>query len=80
MTAAASTDATQLMAQHLSTLRTYATRVVLNGESLAAHEEEDRSSRMRESLGIAGSYRCTEREMVGLLYRGLFSQTAALLR
>ena len=71
MATTALADPTQLLAEHLLTLRSYATRVMSNGESLAAHEEEDRSSRMRELLAIAASYRCTEREMVRLLYRGL---------
>ena len=43
MTAAASADPTELMAEHLSVLRVYATRVLVQGENLATSEEEDRA-------------------------------------
>ena len=65
-------DPTELMTQHLTCLRGYARRVLVNDEELLLHEEEDKSFRMRKFIAIAMSYKCTEKEMVGLLYNGIF--------
>ena len=60
------------LAEHLETLRGYATRVVLHGETLTPGEEDDRARRMDEFLAIGEAFRLTEKEIVGLLYGQLF--------
>ncbi len=72
MRAAPSANPAELMAQHLWTLREYARRVLVVREALDSHEEQDRTIHMKEFMAIAGSYKCTEKEMVGLLYKGFF--------
>ena len=61
------------MAKHLECLRGYAERVFVNGETLSPDEEEDRGFRMREFVTTGISFKCTERELVTLLYKGLFA-------
>jgi len=70
MTTAPIANPTEIMAEHLSVLRAYAKRVLLEGEDLVTHEEQDKAGRLEEFLAIANSYKCTDREIVGLLYKG----------
>jgi hypothetical protein len=63
---------TQVIAEHLSTLRIYARRVLVQGETLAPHEVEDKAWRLREFVALTSCYNCTEKEQAGLLYLGLF--------
>ena len=72
MTSLALTDTKGLMAQHVASVKEYARRVVLQGESLALYEEDDRAYRMQEFVAAGSSFRLTEKEMVLLIYRGLF--------
>ena len=72
MTAEASVDPAESMRQHLSILRGYATRVLVQGESLGTSEEEDRATRMEELLAIGNSYQFTQKELVAFLFRGFF--------
>ena len=63
---------TEDMAQHQSALRAYAKRVLLEDEDLAWDEAQAKNVRMREFFAIANAYKCTGKEMVKLLYKGLF--------
>ena len=69
-------DPKELVAEHLATIRGYAERVLTGRESLDASEEADADTRMAEFLAIGSSFRLTEREMVVLLYAGLFASPA----
>ena len=71
MTMLIARDPKELVAEHLATIRGYAERVLIRGESLGASEEADVDSRVAELFAIGNSFRLTEREMVVLLYRGL---------
>jgi hypothetical protein len=72
MVVATSADPKELMAQHLSTLRDYATRILVYRDILTPREDEDRNIRMQQFVETLISHRCTEKEAVSLLYRGFF--------
>ncbi len=72
MVVATSADPKELMAEHLSALRDYAARILVNRDILTPREEEDRDLRMHQFLDMHASYQCTEKEEVSLLYRGFF--------
>ena len=63
----------ELVAEHLTTLKEYAKRVMLHDQPLTAAEQADKAKRMREFLAIGSSFRLTEHEMVGLLFKDLLS-------
>jgi hypothetical protein len=63
---------TELLSQHLAQLKAYARRVLAKEEALDASEEDDQRTRMREVLAIGSSFKLTESEMVGLVFKGLF--------
>ena len=65
-------DPIELMAQHLRTLRAYARRVLIDRGTLEPPEDRDRATRVEEFIAIAKPHNCTEREVVGLLYKGFF--------
>ena len=62
----------ELMPEHLTSLRSYARRVLIQGETLTAIEEEDKERRLREYLAVGSSVKLTEREMAALVYKGFF--------
>ena len=64
-------DPKRLMAEHLSTLREYAKRVLVQDDALNSAEDADRASRMREYLAVGASFQLTRSEMVDHLYKGL---------
>ena len=68
----AATDPRELIAQHAEDLREYARRVLVLGERLSPQEEEDRAAKLKELLAIGSTFRLTERELVGLVFRGVF--------
>ena len=72
MVSVPSAQPTQRMAQHLAALRVYAKRVLEDGDALSIQEEQDKAVRLREFITMAGSYRCTEKEIVSLIYKGCF--------
>ena len=72
MTTQLSANPKQIMANHLAALQHYARRVVVQGEILAPPDEDDITARMREYLTIGISLKCTEKELVRLVYKGLF--------
>ena len=71
MNTALTVGPTELMAQHLTSLRAYARLVLVSGDELFTHEEKDKSFRMREFIDIGTSYKCTQKEMVGLIFKGI---------
>ena len=68
-------DMSDVMSEHLNVLRDYALRVHKSGESLTRDEETDRDTRFREYADIGGSFKLTESEMVGLMYKGIFKES-----
>jgi len=50
MVIATSADRKESTAQHLTALRDYATRILVNGDILTPREEEDRDLRMHQYL------------------------------
>ena len=72
MTTLLSVDAKGMMAQQQEALIGYAWRVLLHGESLSEDEQADLASQVKEFMAVGISYKCTKRELVMLLYKGLF--------
>ena len=72
MSIALSAKPTELMAQHLSVLRAYARQVIVQEEPLILCEQQDKCMRLQQFVAIGASYKCTEKELVGLLYKGIF--------
>ena len=62
----------RVMAQHQEVLSGYAWKALACGEGLDDSEADDLALRMQEYLVVGASFNCTERELVSLLYRGLF--------
>ena len=76
MTTLTSRDPKELVAEHLAIIRGYAERMLTKREPLDASEEVDADSRVAELFAIGNSFSLTEREMVVLLYGGLFPSPA----
>lgn len=72
MTTLTARDPKDLVAEHLAIIRGYAERMLEGRESLDASEEADADGRMAEFFAIGTSFKLTEREMVVLLFGGLF--------
>ena len=72
MTSPALADPKEVMARQLSVLRRYASKAILHGNSLAPDEEAERSDHMRDFLATGQSFNLTQKEMVDLIYSGLF--------
>ena len=77
MTTLTARDPKELVSEHLATIRRYAERVLTRRESLDASEEADVDSCVAEFFAIGSSFSLTQREMVVLLYRGLFPSPTA---
>jgi len=73
MKSAAPAHPKQQMADLLATLRSYASRVLVQDDPLSSSEEQDKSLRMSQFFRMGADYRCTEKEMVGLVYEGCLS-------
>ena len=76
MTTLTASNPKELVAEHLAIIRGYAERALTGSASLDASEEADADSRMAELFAIGSSFKLTKREMVVLLYRGLFTSPA----
>ena len=59
--------------EHLEKLREYAQKVIIDGDALSPEEEADREARFVLFAELGGSCRMTEREMVSLMFRGVFT-------
>ena len=73
MSASTSTDRIEQFFHHLAILKEYARRVIGGGDMLSTIEENDRKHRIRQFLDIGLSFDLTEKEMVTILYRELFT-------
>ena len=73
MSASTSTDRIEQFFHHLAILKDYARRVISGGDMLNAMEEDDRKLRVKQFLDIGISFDLTEKEMVTILYRELFT-------
>ncbi len=72
MSLATLANPTQIIAQHLSTLREYAGRVLVQGETLTLDEVEDKARRVVEFVALVTCYKCIATEQVSILYKGHF--------
>jgi hypothetical protein len=72
VSASTSTDRIEKFFHHLASLKTYAKRVVVEGDQLSKDEETDHAARMAEFLDIGASFDLSEKEMIGILYREMF--------
>ena len=61
-----------IISQHVSVLRSYARKTLIDDESLDSEEEKDRKIRVRELLTLGNSLKLTDSQIVTLLYRELF--------
>ena len=73
MSSPTSTDRIEQFFHHLAILKEYAKRVIVSGNPLTPEEEQDRADRIQEFLHIGLPFDLTEKEMVTILYRELFS-------
>ena len=73
MSSSTSTDRIEQFFHHLAILKEYAKRVIVSGSPLTRDEEQDRAERIHEFLNIGYSFDLTEKEMVTILYRELFT-------
>lgn len=73
MSASTSTERIEQFFHHLAILKDYARRVIGGGDMLNTVEEDDRKDRIRQFLDIGLSFELTEKEMVTILYRELFT-------
>ena len=73
MSASTSTERIEQFFHHLAILKDYARRVIGEGGKLNAIEEDDQRHRIRQFLDIGLSFDLTEKEMVTILYRELFT-------
>lgn len=62
----------ELFAEHLGVLRGYAKRGARQGEHLTGGEEQEVEVRLRELFAVGGFLGLTGKEMVFLLYRGVW--------
>ena len=74
MAAASSTERIEQFFNHLATLKEYAKRVVISDGDLSKAEEEDRLARIRKYIEIGDSFDLTQKEMVTILYREMFTK------
>ena len=73
MRSAAPAHPKKQMANLLATLRSDANRVLVQNDALSLSEDQDKSLRMSQFFRMGADYRCTEKEMVGLVYEGFLS-------
>lgn len=73
MTTLVAVSPRELMREHLMVLREYARQVLGGGEVLGSRTEGDCRRRMAEFLAIGRSFHLTDKELVCLVYRGLFT-------
>ena len=74
MVGVVATNPKELFAEHLRVLRGYAKRVARQGEYLTGSEEQEVEERLREFFAVGGLLGLTNKEMVLLLYRGVWAE------
>lgn len=72
MTTLLSVNTKGMMAKHQEALIEFARRILCHGEFLNEDEQADLASQVKEFMAVGISYKCTKRELVMLLYKGLF--------
>ena len=73
MVGVVATNPKELFAEHLRVLRGYASRVASQGDSLTGDEEQEVKERLREFFAVGGILGLADKEMVLLLYRGVWA-------
>lgn len=73
MAGVVATNPKELFAEHLWVLRGYARRVASQGDSLTGGEEQEVKERLREFFAVGGILGLTDKEMVLLVYRGVWT-------
>ena len=73
MSLATAATPAQIIAEHVSALREYAQRELVQGDHLSFYEIEDKDRRIMEFVALTSCYKCTAKEQVGLVYQGLFT-------
>ena len=69
MTNLISKDPRETVAEHLETLRAYATEALVNGEELTEEELADKANRFQELQELCASFDVTEKEIVTLVLK-----------
>lgn len=72
MSSSTSTDRIERFFHHLATLKGYAQKILVDGDSLSGDEEGDRTLRMAEFFEIGGSFDLSDKEMITILFREMF--------
>ena len=68
-----SNDPNKLITEHLTALREFAMRAVVEGQELSEEERANKEDRFRQYAALGDSFRLTEREMVCLIFKGMFA-------
>ncbi len=63
------------LAGHLSVLRGYARRAIIEERTLTDAQELEKEQRFKKFVELCGFYRMSEREMVSLLLRGVVNDS-----
>ena len=64
----------ELLSDNLLALKTYAERIIVRGDDLTEDEEIDKEFRFREFAEIGDSFNLSERDMVTMMFEGIFHQ------
>ena len=64
----------ELLSDNLSALTSYAERIIVRGDDLTEDEEIDKEFRFREFAEIGDSFNLSERDMVTMMFEGIFHQ------
>ena len=74
MTSALSSNRTAEVAENVEALRDYAVRALKGGEPLSQREELVKAVRLEALFDAGASFGCTKKELVVILFRGLFDR------
>ena len=74
MTTSTLKEAKVLVAEHLQVLRSYARRILLQGDSLSEVEDLDRQRRMDELLAMGSCLTLIGHEIVALIFKDMFNE------
>ena len=75
MTIASSSNMTTAStARHVEALKEYAARALNGGEPLSPYDDLEKAARLDELFDAGLSFGCTEKELVVLLFKGLFER------
>lgn len=64
----------ELLSDNLLALKSYAERIIVRGDDLTEDEEIDKEFRFREFAEIGDSFNLSERDMVTMMFEGIFHQ------